>query len=91
MTTIRNDQNSDHTKDDHVKYDMTKDSLFLPLYLADITTHVKYHWNTQAKFLSSLGWSCPFLEDWMFTSEYLYMILASSKHRNIATIYDSIA
>ena len=40
-----------------------------------------------------MGWLefCPFLKDWILASEYFYIILASSKHRDIGKIYQSVA
>ena len=40
-----------------------------------------------------MGWGevCPFLQDWILASEFFYVRLASSKHRDLSRIYPSVA
>ena len=48
---------------------------------------------TKAEDLSNMGWNefCPFLKDWIFSAEYFYTILASSKHRDMGKIHNFVA
>ena len=43
---------------------------------------------SQAEQLSDMGWHhyCPFLQDWILTSQHFYMRLATSKSRDIGNI-----